>query len=229
MKHVLSRRGALGGMAAGVGALTARGWLDVLSSTAQAQGARPLQGSLQFLSPARDRAVAALCDLIIPDTDTPGAKAARVNLFIDAVLAQSEPAVQARFTLGLDALEQASKKLSGAGFARAPAARQRELLTRLSDRVTALSPRLGIDSQGDGEVIVTRVLVLEGVPESERVLVEFFQAAKMLTLTGYYTSEIGRAALGIEFSHFFHAEFRGCDHSEHREEPARPRDGGWDR
>jgi hypothetical protein len=45
--------------------------------------------------------------------------------------------------------------------------------------------------------------------------VEFFQAVKSLTITGYYTSEVGmRNELGDDGQLFF-TEFKGCTHPEH--------------
>jgi hypothetical protein len=44
---------------------------------------------------------------------------------------------------------------------------------------------------------------------------DFFKAIKSLTITGYYTSEVGmKQELGDDGQMFF-AEFKGCDHPEH--------------
>src|SRR5437773_1309452 len=49
------------------------------------QGAHPASGySLRTLNPHQNDTVVAMIDQIIPETDTPGAKGARVNEFIDA-------------------------------------------------------------------------------------------------------------------------------------------------
>ncbi len=45
---------------------------------------------------------------------------------------------------------------------------------------------------------------------------EFFEAIKSMTIIGYYTSEVGvRQELGDDGTLFF-AEFKGCEHPEHR-------------
>ena len=49
----------------------------------------------------------------------------------------------------------------------------------------------------------------------DQIGVEFFQSIKSMTITGYYTSEIGmRQELGDDGQLFF-AEFKGCTHPEH--------------
>jgi hypothetical protein len=45
---------------------------------------------------------------------------------------------------------------------------------------------------------------------------EFFQAIKSMTISGYYSTEIGlRQELGDD-GRMMLAEFRGCDHPEHQ-------------
>ena len=43
--------------------------------------------------PRQNELVITLTELIIPQTDTPGAKAAKVNEYIDMVLADANPAI----------------------------------------------------------------------------------------------------------------------------------------
>ena len=46
---------------------------------------------------------------------------------------------------------------------------------------------------------------------------EFFEAIKSMTIIGYYTSEVGmRQEMGDDGTLFF-AEFKGCEHPEHRD------------
>src|ERR1700733_14956249 len=58
--------------------------------------------ALKTLTPDQDAIVTTISELIIPQTDTPGAKAAKVNEFIDLILSDwyDEPAT-ARFLAGL--------------------------------------------------------------------------------------------------------------------------------
>ena len=54
--------------------------------------------------------VVALTELIIPETDTPGAKAARVNRFVDQVLTDAPPPVRAAFMRGLGWIDSRSRE-----------------------------------------------------------------------------------------------------------------------
>lgn len=105
----LSRRDALRHLAAGGIGLTSTLWVksldtlaregalhahDVLSSAAQA-------GTAKVLEAHQLSTVATLSELIIPETDTPGARAAMVDRFIDAVLAEAQPVERNRFLRGL--------------------------------------------------------------------------------------------------------------------------------
>src|SRR4029450_8640250 len=48
----------------------------------------------RFFSNVQNETVAVIAELIIPQTDTPGARAARVHEHIDLVLSEESPAVQ---------------------------------------------------------------------------------------------------------------------------------------
>ncbi len=132
--------------------------------------------------------MATLSDLIIPETDTPGARGALVDRFIDAVLAEAPRADRNRFLKGLAWIDARSKALTGSAVVSATAAQQTDLLTRLS----------AADSR------------------EERGGIEFFSAIKAMTITGYYTSEIGlRQELGDD-GVLARASFEGCAHAEHQ-------------
>jgi hypothetical protein len=63
-------------------------------------------GDLRILSPHQDAIVVAACERIIPATDTPGATAARVDRFIDVMLADwYTPEEQRRFLSGLGEID----------------------------------------------------------------------------------------------------------------------------
>src|SRR3954470_10811584 len=104
----LNRRDAMRRMAAGgVGAATSMLWVDALSALAreQAAHAHPAAAAAKaaapwapaVLSPRQLETVATLCDLIIPQTDTPGARAVLVDRFIDSVLKEAAAADRKRF------------------------------------------------------------------------------------------------------------------------------------
>jgi len=107
--------------------------------------------------------VTGIADIIIPTTDTSGAKDAGVPAFIDSVLADVYPKdAQARFTAGLQEFAAAAS-MSGSPFLdREPA--QRVAFVRQS---------------------------LEKALEGERDPKPFILMARELTLLGFFTSKVG--------------------------------------
>lgn len=192
----VNRRTALWTLA--TGAVGTVGWVESLAAISRQEAHNHLaQAAIaaqdwkpKILTPAQDELVATLAELIIPATDTPGARAARVNRFVDRVLQEAPPADRVRFLEGLAWIDGRSKALYETGFAGAGAGQQAELLTRLSDGKAAASE----EPRG----------------------VEFFQAMKSMTIDGYYTSEIGlRQELG-DSGQLFLPKFPGCEHPEHQ-------------
>ena len=75
--------------------------------------------------------VIALIDLIIPATDTPGAKAAQVNRYIDLLLHDGPASQRDRFMQGLKVLDEEAVRRDKAVFVKLPPARQAALLESL--------------------------------------------------------------------------------------------------
>jgi gluconate 2-dehydrogenase gamma chain len=193
----LDRRGALKRIAVGsAAAMTSPLWVGTLVSAAEQhaahyqQAARAATWVPKVLSAAQNQAVIALSEAIIPQTDTAGAAKAGVNQFIDAVIADASAGDRQKFLDGLAWIDARSQRDAGAPFARASAAQQTALLTALS---TAASPSAE-DEPG----------------------VEFFKAIKSLTITGYYTSEVGMREEMGDTGQMFFIEYPGCTHDEHR-------------
>ncbi|MEM1250603.1 MAG: gluconate 2-dehydrogenase subunit 3 family protein [Acidobacteriota bacterium] len=115
----------------------------------------------------------ALSELILPATDTPGARAAGVASFADRFLAEWFPAkARDSFLAGLDGFEAHCVETQSAGFADCDVASQTAVAEWSQEQ--AIAQRKGFSSNprriGDAE---------------------FFDVAKWLTLFGYYTSEVG--------------------------------------
>ena len=113
------------------------------------------------------------------ETDTPGAKGARVNEFIDFILTDwATDEERKRFLSGFAEVDQLSKTLFGKDFIDASPAQQEDLLRHLDQRLaeerSILAPRRYVRRERDQE--------LDG---------SFFSVVKRMTLYGYYTSEIG--------------------------------------
>ena len=130
------------------------------------------------LSRAQVELVAAMAEHILPETDTPGARAAGVHRFIDAMLAESfPPSERERFLAGLAEVDARASRTSGHRFLQCAPADQRALLEVL-DREAFASPPVPLSTTWRGGT-------------SDGPAVPFFRTMKELTLVGYYTSEIG--------------------------------------
>jgi len=139
--------------------------------------------SPRTLNPHQNETVVAMIDQIIPATDTPGAKDARVNEFIDVILTEWATDEERRnFLDGLADVDKQSQALFGKDFASASPAQQVVLLRSMDAAAEVArshrNPRPpfwepeGRDTQMQGD---------------------FFTVFKNMTLYGYYTSETGFA------------------------------------
>jgi gluconate 2-dehydrogenase gamma chain len=150
-------------------ALMMGGALSVSAVAGILRGVEPAkQGTYvpQTLTPAQDELVATVSELIIPTTDTPGARAAGVNRFVDGMLTSIyTEAERVEFLRGLADLE-ARAKARGAGFLASSVDTQIDILKEL-----------------EAESIAARA---SGTAHDT-----FFHVFKELTLIGYYRSEIG--------------------------------------
>jgi hypothetical protein len=197
----LHRREALRQLAVGgLGAATAPLWSHRLTERALAHAdphthaaAKPAAKAAwkpRVLDGHQNETVTVVSELIIPQTDTPGAKAARVNEFIDQVLSDAPAAERDTFLRGLGWLDARARELHGRDFASTTPEQQTALLSTLS----APGDKAGPDALGR----------------------EFFEAIKGMTIAGYYTTEIGlRQELG-EDGTLFLMEYPGCTHPEHK-------------
>ena len=110
-----------------------------------------------FVSAEQEALLAEVADIIIPTTDTPGAKAAGVEKFIVRVMRDCyKKEDQDKFYAGLAKLDADSQTKFGKGF-------------------------VGLDLVQKNEMV--KLSTTTDKP--------FFQRMKELTVTGYFTSEIG--------------------------------------
>ncbi len=137
--------------------------------------------ALRTLNPHQNDTIVAMIDQILPATDTPGAKAARVNEFIDVILTEwANDEERRNFLDGLADVDKQSNALFGKDFASASPAQQLVLLRSM-----------------DAASSVARSQRKEGPPLWEpegrdtQMQGDFFTVFKNMTLHGYYTSEIG--------------------------------------
>jgi len=190
----LNRRDALKTLATGLGAVVS---VPLLRSEVEAlQKSIPKAGAvhkLRFFTPAQHKTVETIAELIIPADDrSPGAKAAKVNDFIDLFVSESSDEVKQVWRDGLAELDRMSAAAGGKPFAQATPEQQVTLLTEISRN----------------ETVQTR-----GTPP---LMDRFFREAKNRTVQGYYTSEIGIHKELQYKGNTFLAEFAGCTHPEHQ-------------
>jgi hypothetical protein len=127
----------------------------------------------------QDATVIALAELIIPETDTPGAKSVRVNEFMGRIVAEwfSEEE-RAHFLAGLADLDSRAQKLFSKDFVNAAADQQAEILHLLGEEMLSEAAALANAPRG----------YRGSAPEPEN---NFYFDFRGLTLTGYFTSEVG--------------------------------------
>ena len=153
--------------------------------------------SLRTLNPHQNDTVVAMIDQIIPATDTPGAKAARVNEFIDVILTEWATEDERRHFLdGLADVDKQGNELFGKDFAAASSVQQVTLLRSMDDAAAA--------SRSE-----RRRHANNTVPQPDSQLKEdFFTVFKNITLHGYYTSEVAfTKELNLEI---IPGAFHGC-------------------
>jgi len=125
-------------------------------------------GALRTLNTHQNETVATIAELIVPKTDTPGAREAGVPAFIDVMLADwADEEQRQTFTAGLANVDERSRVSFGKDFSAGTAQQQAQILEDLDYELARLR-----DTKSDTSK-------------------NFFQTMKWLTLTGYYTSEVG--------------------------------------
>jgi hypothetical protein len=144
------------------------------------QEAHPASGyALRTLNPHQNATVVLMSEIIIPETDTPGAKGARVNEFIDVVLTEwATEEDRNHFLEGLAGVDKQSNELYGKDFVEASPVQQLTLM-RAMDEAVGMGPGR---TARHGNTVPERDTQLRG---------SFFTVFKGVTLHGYYTSEVG--------------------------------------
>jgi gluconate 2-dehydrogenase gamma chain len=193
----IGRREAIKDLAVGAGAVSS---LPVLNNKAQAEGhhhhvvAPLVQGTSSpqaptFFNKHQYATITELASLIIPTDETPGAREAKVNEYIDMIVAESPSNVQKVYLEGLAWLDRTSKERHGKEFIDLSYKQQVAILTEISQ-------------------------IRNPTPKS-LVQANFFKAIKNITIDGFYTSKIGIEELGYVGNTVLD-EFPGCTHPEHQ-------------
>lgn len=117
----------------------------------------------RFLNREQFAMLSRVADLVIPETDTPGALGVGVPQFIDMMLADwASPQRQARYVAGLDDIDKRARDAGASSFSSSSSEQQMALLLELDKEIFAE------DSDGP-----------------------FFGELKKMVLFAYYSSEAG--------------------------------------
>jgi len=199
-RRELIRAGVLTGAAAAL-----RPTLSMAQNTPQSSELTPAQSGVDaskdlaatgwkplFLGEHQNETLIVLSDLIIPATDTPGAKEALVNRYIDLVLAAETHENQRAFLNSLGYLDGESIRRYKAAFRYLSREDQDDLLHALA------YPRGGSEWTGEAA----------NDPGHTH-----FEQLKQRIGIAYYSSQIGTRELGWDGA-FAHGSYEGCNHSE---------------
>ena len=155
-----------------------------------------------FLNAQQNETLTALAEVIIPTTDTPGAKAAFVNRFLDLVLSALPAETQQEFLSSLAWFDAGARERYMAAFANLPDTDVQDFLNLVAWPHT--HSRWGAtDSNFDGH--------------------EHFERMKTWIAAAYYSSPIGLRELGWD-GWPARGVFQGCEHQPGEHEDAQHQD-----
>ncbi len=139
--------------------------------------------ALRTLNPHQNDTVVAMIDQILPATETPGAKAVRVNEFIDVILTEwANDEERRHFLDGLADVDKQSNALFSKDFASAAPDQQLALLRSMDEAAAIVRSR---SREKD------RPPFWEPEGRDTQMQDDFFTVFKNMTVHGYYTSEVG--------------------------------------
>lgn len=169
MTHEISRRNLLKLSAGAATALAGVNWIfratdDGRVVKAQTEGTAAFKP--EFFSEAEVGQLAAVCETIIPRTETPGARDARVHEYLDVAMTVESEAVSKKFREGLAWLNDYCKRETRKNLDEATQEQLIALLTAISD-----------DNPN--------------IKENLKPGASFFTDVKTRTIFGYYTSREG--------------------------------------
>jgi len=194
----INRREIIKGVAVGLGTVTG---LPILEPQANAQGHHhpvtiPLIADRisakapTFFDTHQYATITELASLIIPTDETPGAREAKVNEYIDMIVSEGSDSLKKLYRDGLKWLDKTSRSRHGKLFIQLSNQQQVELLTEISHQMRNASANLPLQAK-------------------------FFKQVKEATVDGFYTSKIGLDELGYKGNTVLD-EFPGCTHPEHQ-------------
>jgi hypothetical protein len=126
-----------------------------------------------------------IAETIIPATNTPGAKAAKVGEFMKLFVTDCYTATdQAAFAKGMVTLQDACQKMHNKSFMDCDATQRKDFLISLEKEAKVFNEALNKPSEAKAET------KKEEKPE-EKVSAHYYTMMKQLTLFGFFTSKTG--------------------------------------
>ena len=131
-------------------------------------------------------------ETILPQTSTPGAKAANVGQFMTVMVNDCyEEGDQKAFREGMQKLGEESKKRFGKDFMGATPEQRKELLIALDKEARDHQQKVNEFNQKEGEKEKQETAKGNTGYKKQRMSPHYFALMKQLTLLGYFTSEVG--------------------------------------
>ncbi len=129
-------------------------------------------------------------ETIIPTTNTPGAKAAKIGAFINTMVKDCfTPEQQAAFVKGLHDVDNQCKKQAGKSFMELDVENRKTFLISLEKEAKPFDAKIGEEEAKEKEVLKKQnwkaALDYQDKPR------HYYTMIKQLTLLGYFTSKIG--------------------------------------
>jgi gluconate 2-dehydrogenase gamma chain len=174
-------------------------WTALAVPTGALAQTQSLTWTPKALTPDQARVLEVVAELIMPRTDTPGAREAGVPAFVDrAVATFSAPSEAAAIRAGLDHIDAIARATHGRDFAAlTPAQQTAQLAAYETPQAAAPAP---VGGRGDTETGLTNPIA--------RPSAMFFPLLKDLVTVGYFTSELG-ATRAVRYDPVPGA-YRGC-------------------
>src|SRR5688572_12890214 len=203
---LIGRREAIRRVALFLGGTTLVGGSALLTACERERPPAPATGPVGEFTSADIAYLDEIAETILPETKTPGAKAAKTGAFMALMVTDSyDPRDQSIFRDGMRAVEERCRAMHGVGFMSA-SPEQRLALLKEIDReqkvyMDARAARLfarDLEPLGDAKILhADAVAGVQALGPDAIVQVtadsraHYFRMMKELALLGYFTSEIG--------------------------------------
>lgn len=188
----ITRREAIQRVTALLGGVALVGGSSLLASCSRDRGAA--QAGVGAFSATDIAYLDEIAETILPETNTPGAKAAKVGAFIALMVTDTyKPEDQTVFRTGMKQLDEVSVKDNGKSFMSATPQQRLALLEKLDKEAKeyhdARDERKRL-SEAERREREEKSNVRDAPPQDDESA-HYFRMMKELTLLGYFTSEIG--------------------------------------